>query len=44
MITDENTDKIINLRKKKYGFAGKLIGLLTSQKGSFIVYSIQLID
>jgi len=44
IITDESADEIIKLRKKKYGFAARLIGLLTSQKGSFVVYSIQLIE
>ena len=44
MITDESADKIIKLRKKKYGFAVRLTGLVTSQKGSLVVYSIQLID
>ena len=44
IITDESADKIIKLRKKKYGFAVRLTGLVTSQKGNLIVYSIQLID
>jgi len=44
MITDESADKIIKLRKKKYGFAVRLTGLVTSQKGSLVVYSIQLTE
>jgi hypothetical protein len=44
LITDESANKIIKLRKKKYGFAARLIGLFTSQKGNFVVYSIQLTE
>jgi len=44
MITDESAGEIIKLRKKKYGFAVRLTGLFTSQKGSLVVYSIQLIE
>jgi len=44
MITGEEADKAIKLRKKKYGFAARLIGLFTSQKGNFVVYSIQLTE
>ena len=43
-ITGEEADKIIKLRKKKYGMSARLIGLFTSQKGNLIVYSIELID
>ena len=35
-------DRAIKLRKKKYGFAGRLCGLFTSQKGNLVVYSIDL--
>ena len=44
MITGEEADKAIKLRKKKYGMSARLIGLFTSQKGNLIVYSIELID
>jgi len=44
MITGEEADKAIKLRKKKYGMFARLIGIFTSQKGSLIVYSIELID
>ena len=44
MITGEEADKAIKLRKKKYGMSARLIGLFTSQKGDLIVYSIELID
>ena len=44
MITDESADEIIKLRKKKYGFAVRLTGLVTSQKGSLVAYSIQLTE
>jgi len=43
-ITGEEADKIIKLRKKKYGFSARLTGLFTSQKGNPIVYSIKLSD
>ena len=42
MITGEEADEIIKLRKKKYGFAVRLSGLFTSQKGNLVVYSIDL--
>jgi len=41
-ITGEDADEIIKLRKKKYGFAVRLSGLFTSQKGNLVVYSIDL--
>jgi len=44
IITGNDADKIIKLRKKKYGFSSRLISLFTSQKGNLVVYSIQLID
>jgi len=44
MITGEEADKAIKLRKKKYGMFARLIGIFTSQKGNLIVYSIELID
>ena len=44
IVTGNDADKIIKLRKKKYGFSSRLISLFTSQKGNLVVYSIQLID
>ena len=44
MITGEEADKAIKLRKKKYGMSARLIGLFTSQKGNLVVYSIELIN
>ena len=43
-ITGEEADKVIKLRKKKYGISARLIGIFTSQKGDLVVYSIELID
>ena len=43
MIVGDNAEKIIKLRKKKYGFSARLISVFTSQKGSNIVYSIELV-
>jgi len=43
-ITGEEADKVIKLRKKKYGMFARLIGIFTSQKGNTVVYSIELID
>ena len=44
MITGEEADKAIKLRKKKYGMFARLTGIFTSQKGNLVVYSIALID
>ena len=41
-ITGSEADKAVKLRKKKYGFAVRLSGLFTSQKGNLVVYSIDL--
>ena len=43
-ITGEEADKVIKLRKKKYGISARLIGLFTSQKGNLNVYSIKFIN
>ena len=43
-IRDEEADKVIKLRKKKYGMFARLIGIFTSKKGNIVVYSIELID
>ena len=44
MITGEEADKVIKLRKKKYGMFARLTGIFTSQKGNLVVYSIELIN
>ena len=41
-ITGSEADKVIEIRKKKYGFAVRLSGLFNSQKGNLVVYSIDL--
>jgi len=41
-VTGSESDNVIKLRKKKYGFAVRLSGLFTSQKGNLVVYSIDL--
>ena len=43
-IAGEEPDRVIKLRKKKYGMFARLTGIFTSQKGNLIVYSIELID
>ena len=44
-ITEENSvEKIVKLRKKKYGFSARLINVFTSHKGKTIAYSIGLRD
>ena len=44
MITGEEADKAIKLRKKKYGMFARLSGIFTAQKGNLVVYSIELIN
>jgi len=41
-IMGSEADKVIELRKKKYGFAVRLSGLFNSQKGNLVAYSIDL--
>ena len=44
-ITEESdVEKIVKLRKKKYGFSARLISIITSQKGKTMAYSIQVRD
>jgi len=43
-ITGDEADKVIKLRKKKYGMFARLVGIFTSKKGNIVVYSIELID
>ena len=40
-ITEENdVEKIVKLRKKKYGFSARLVSMFTSQKGKTVAYSV----
>jgi len=41
-ITGEEAEKAMKLRKKKYGFSARLAGLLSTQKGNHVAYSIKL--
>ena len=43
-ITGDEANRVINLRKKKYGMFARLSGIFTSQKGNLMVYSIKMID
>ena len=44
-IADEgHVEKIVKLRKKKYGFSAKLISMFTSQKGKTVAYSLELLN
>ena len=43
-ITGKEADIVIKLRKKKYGMSARLIGLFTSQKGDWVVYSIKIMN
>ena len=43
-ITDDEADKAIKLRKKKYGMFARLTGIFTAQKGNLTVYSIKMVD
>ena len=44
-IADEgDVEKIVKLRKKKYGFSAKLISMFTSQKGKTVAYSLELLN
>ncbi len=40
---DSDVEKIVKLRKKKYGFSARLISMFTSQKGKTVAYSLQFI-
>ena len=37
---ESDIEKIVKLRKKKYGFSARLISMFTSQKGKTVAYSI----
>ena len=41
---DSDVEKIVKLRKKKYGFSARLISMFTSQKGKTVAYSIEKLD
>ena len=41
---ESDVEKIVKLRKKKYGFSARLISMFTSQKGKTIAYSIVVRD
>ena len=41
---ESDVEKIVKLRKKKYGFSARLISMFTSQKGKTMAYSIQVCD
>jgi len=41
---ESNVEKIVKLRKKKYGFSARLINMFTSQKGKTVAYSIVVHD
>ena len=41
---ESDVEKIVKLRKKKYGFSARLISMFTSQKGKTVAYSIKLLD
>ena len=41
---DSDGEKIVKLRKKKYGFSARLISMFTSQKGKTVAYSIEFLD
>ena len=44
IVDERDVEKIVKLRKKKYGFSARLISMFTSQKGKTIAYSIQVRD
>ena len=41
---DSDVEKIVKLRKKKYGFSARLISMFTSQQGKTVAYSIEILD
>ena len=41
---ESNVEKIVKLRKKKYGFSARLVSMFTSQKDKTMAYSIQVRD
>ena len=43
-ITGDEANRVINLRKKKYGMFARLTGIFTAQKSNLTVYSIKMVD
>tara|TARA_B110000014_G_C20057442_1_gene550463 strand:+ start:166 stop:534 length:369 start_codon:yes stop_codon:yes gene_type:complete len=41
-VSGEEAERVIKLRKKKYGFFARAVGIFTSQKGNLKVYSISI--
>lgn len=41
-VQDQEAEKAIKIRKKKYGFKAKLAGFMTKSKGELVVYKIKL--
>ena len=41
---ESDIEKIVKLRKKKYGFSARLVSMFTSQKGKTMAYSIEVRD
>ena len=37
---ESDVEKIVKLRKKKYGFSARLVSMFTSQKGKTVAYSV----
>ena len=44
IIQESDVEKIVKLRKKKYGFSARLISMFTSQKGKTVAYSLEFTD
>lgn len=42
IVDSEDSDRIIRLRNKKYGFQARLASLFTSRKGKYVVLSIKI--
>jgi PPOX class probable F420-dependent enzyme len=42
ILDSEDSDRIVQLRDKKYGFQAKLASLFTSRKGKYVVLSIKI--
>ena len=44
IVDESDIEKIVKLRKKKYGFSARLISIVTSQKGKTMAYSLELFN
>ena len=44
IVDEHNVEKIVKLRKKKYGFSARLISIITTQKGKTMAYSLELFN